>query len=80
MSLNPAIHDHPAEPPAFVKSRFQPQPRYNTSARETLELILEQDRRGSAEAAKKNAPRPGEAVPGVPPQGKPRLMLMGQRR
>ena len=80
MSLNPAIHDQAADPPAFVGSRFQPQPRYNTSAKETLKLILDQDRRGSAEANKKNASRPGETVPGVPPQGKPRLMLMGQRR
>lgn len=42
-----------------------------------LQLLHQQTNQG---AAKKDAAKPGDVVTGLPAKGKPRLMLMGQRR
>lgn len=81
MSLNPPIRDRAPTRLASVKDHSQPGlSRDMSSAKLNLELILDQDRRGSVDPTKKNAGKPGDAIIAPPPQGKPRLMLMGQRR
>ncbi|KAK0385749.1 hypothetical protein NLU13_6926 [Sarocladium strictum] len=76
MPLKTPIHDHPAAGLAEPNHL----PRYASSAKLNLELILDQDRRGSVDPTKKNAGKSGDGITAPPPQGKPRLMLMGQRR
>lgn len=51
--------------------------RHESPALLNLQRVYEQSRRG---VLKKDAAKPAEPVPGPPVKGKPRLLLMGQRR
>lgn len=79
-----SCHQFPNAKLADLKDQNHPSlSRHGSSAQLNLELILEQDRRDTASQGKDAATgKSGDAVAttGVPAKGKPRLLLMGQRR
>ncbi|KAJ4859885.1 gtr1/RagA G protein conserved region domain-containing protein [Trichoderma breve] len=80
MSLSPPIYGSPADKQLAELDALSRSPARSgvmSPARLKLQLLYEQNNRGPV---LKGALKPADAAGGVPEKGKPRLLLMGQRR
>lgn len=81
MSLSPPIYSSPADKQLAEQldalSRSPIRSGVMSPARLKLQLLYEQSSRGPV---KKGSLKPADAAGGAPEKGKPRLLLMGQRR
>jgi hypothetical protein len=77
MSLNPPCYGSPPEPDPALSLQSFSHTHSARSAKLTLQLLRDQSLRG---ASPKDAKAQAEPGPGMPIKGKPRLLLMGQRR